>query len=115
DARQATNAGTDNDADTFGVGVGDFETGVLPGLHASHNAVMDEGIHLAGFLGGKVVGNVKVLDLAGNPGIEVFGVETGDGPYPRAAIDNIVPGGRNIVTDWRNNAQPGNHDASFHE
>jgi hypothetical protein len=46
--------------------LGDLEPRVAQGLDPSGHAVMDEGIHAAGFLGREVGGDVEALDLAGD-------------------------------------------------
>jgi len=114
DAGQAAYARADDGADAVGIFFCDFQAAVAPRLHARRHAVMDEAVHLLGFLGGHVLRDVEILDFTRDLGVESRGIETSDTPDARTPVDDIVPCAVNIAADWRNNTQTGNDDTSFH-
>src|SRR5690606_18982036 len=114
DAGQAADARPDDGADAVGIFFGDFDAGIPPGLHPGRHAIMDEDIHLLGFLGRHVLRNVAILDFARYLGIERRWVESGDSPYSRPPIYDLVPCAVNILAHWRDDTQTGNDDTSFH-
>ncbi|CFP59774.1 Uncharacterised protein [Bordetella pertussis] len=75
---------------------------------------MDEGIHLAGFFGGHVLGDVEILDLAGDVRRQRGRVETGDAADAGTSVDDIVPGAGNVVAHGANDTQAGDDDSSLH-
>ncbi len=78
DQRQATDARADVDADAFGIGLGDFETGVADGLDARGHAVLDEQVHPSRFLGIEILPDIEIPDFARHVRGEGLGIETGD-------------------------------------
>ena len=69
DHRQAADARADHAADALGAllveGVAVRQAGVLHRLDRRGHAVVDEGVHVAGFLAGHVLLDIEALDLAG--------------------------------------------------
>ncbi|MCY1359403.1 hypothetical protein D9M69_459720 [compost metagenome] len=114
DARQAADARAHDHADAFGVGFGDFKTAIAPCLHPGSQPVMDERIHLAGFLGRDIGADVEVFDFAGNVRGDGRGIETGDAADARTSVDDIVPSGGQVVPHGRNDTQAGDDDTSLH-
>ncbi len=102
------------DADAIGVLGGDVQPRITPGLDAGRHAVMDEGIHLLGFLGPHVIGHIETLDLARDLAVEHRGVETRHPADARTTVNEVVPGGLHIVAHGRHDAQSGYDDTSFH-
>ncbi len=76
DAWQPAYARADNDADAIGIGLGDFQARVAPRLSARSHAIMDERIHLLGFLGCHVLRDIEILDLTRYLGIKRRRIET---------------------------------------
>ncbi len=96
------------------VGFGDFQAAVAQGLHPGSQAVMDEGIHLAGFLGRDIGADVEVLDFAGDVRGDGRGIETGDAADARTSVDDIVPSGGQVVADRRHDTKASDDDSSLH-
>ena len=112
-AAQATDAGTDGDADALGVFVGNFQSGIPDGLDARSHAIVDEGRHLAGVLGLHVVRDVKVLHRATEAHGKIADIKMGDGRDATLACQDIGPGIRHVSAHGGNHAQTGNNDTSF--
>ena len=111
--RQATDAGTDGDADAVRVLRRHFQPGILEGLDAGRHAVMDEGIHLALVFFRDVLLQVQTADGAADAHRKAGGVEVG---YLGDAADpgsNVAPRLCNRVSDRGHQAQTGDHNAAF--
>jgi hypothetical protein len=82
DHRQPADARADQHTDAlgllFGQRVAGGQPGILHRLDGGGHAVMDEGVHVAGFLAGDVVLDIEALDLTGKPAGQPRGIETGD-------------------------------------
>ncbi len=78
DQAQAADAGTDGNADTLGVLIRDFDTGIAECLDAGHHAVLYEGVHAARFLGRKVLRHIESFDLTCDLRSEAACIELGD-------------------------------------
>jgi hypothetical protein len=78
DHRQAADAGTDDHADAVGIFFGDDHARILQRLDTGGHAVMDKGIHVAGFLGRDVVLDIEAFDFARKTGRKWRCVELGD-------------------------------------
>lgn len=112
DHRQAADAGTDDDADAVGVLFGHDHAGILHGLDTGRHAVMDERIHVAGFLGRDVVLDVEAFDFTGKTGTESLRVKLGDGGNTGLALDRRGPRVGNIIAYRGYGAQAGNDNTT---
>jgi hypothetical protein len=109
DARDAADPGSDRDADPTSVGIVDLQPGIGDGLTARRHAVMDKLIHLFGFFFGDVIADLKAIDRTAEAGAERLDIEMGDGFDPAFAGEDVVPGGLDVQTDRRHEAQTGDH------
>ncbi|MNI30019.1 hypothetical protein D3C73_838480 [compost metagenome] len=114
DARQTADAGTHDHTNALGVGFSDFQAAITPCLHPGGQAVMDEGIHLAGFFARDIGADVEVFDFASNVRGDGRGIETGDAADARTSVDDIVPSGGQVASNGRNDTQAGDDDTSLH-
>jgi hypothetical protein len=74
---------------------------------------MDEGVHVAGFLGRHVVLDIEALDLAGKRQAEGRGVELGDRRTDaRAARQQVGPALGDRVADRADQPEAGDDDRS---
>ena len=99
DQRQTAYAGTDDDANAVCVGLGNFESAVLHGLHARGHSVVDKGVHMTRFLCRNVLVNMKVLHLACEPRAERRCIEACDGRDTGLTGDQGVPRSGNRIAD----------------
>jgi hypothetical protein len=112
DARQATDSGTDNHADPFGILFGDGQTAILHGLDSRRHAVVDEPVHVTRFFRRHVVFDVEAFDFAGETRAERGGVETGNCCDSRFTGKQRFPGFGYRVPDRGHATQSGDDDAS---
>src|SRR5690606_17694669 len=77
-------------------------------------AVMDKGVHLLGFFGRQVLGDVKIVDFTRDLRIEPGGIKACDAVNAGTAVDDIIPGQRYCISDRGHNSQSGDDNASFH-
>ena len=85
---------------------------ITHGLHAGGQSVMDEGVHVAGFLRGDVLLDAEALDLTGEPGGHGRGIELGDAGDAGLARNEIAPGLIDRVAHGGDEAQAGDDDAT---
>src|SRR5690606_9815176 len=111
---QPTDAGPDDDANAVGILFGDIKATVFPCLQTRSQTVMDEGIHLARLFGGHQFSDIESPDFAGNVAIEISRIKTGNAADAGTAIDEVVPGGGDVVAYRGNNTETGDADASLH-
>src|SRR5690606_14319768 len=90
------------------------EPGILPRIDAGCDTIVNERVHLLGFFGRQILRNIEILDFAGDLRAERRGIETADAANAGTAVYNVIPGLRYFVSDWGNNAQTCNDNASFH-
>lgn len=112
DHRQAADAGTDQHADALRVGFGHFQPAVLDGLDAGGDAVMDERIHVPGFLRRDVLLGAEALHFAREMAGEVRRIELRDGGDTGLAGDEIGPAVGNIIANRRNQPQACNDNTT---
>src|SRR5450631_1465632 len=115
DHRQTTDARTDIHADTFGILLGDFQPGILECFHSGHQTEMDESVHAARILGGKVLRDIKIFHFAGNLSCHRTGIkmsDIGNAGFPR---DNVLTDRWNPYPDWGDDPQSGNDKSAFRE
>ena len=98
-----TNSGTDCDANSVAILIGDFKTGILHRLNTRDKTKLDKTIHSARVLLGDVVVHVEIRHRAAKPDREVRSIERLDGPY--AAVTSNQPGPRQV----HSGAQRGQH------
>ena len=92
DASDSANPRADGDTDAIGIFLGDFNTGILESLATRRDAIMDEDIHLFGFLLADVIGDVEMADAAANAAGKLGNVENLDGTNPASSIQYALPG-----------------------
>ncbi|MCY1415236.1 hypothetical protein D9M71_307100 [compost metagenome] len=92
DIGQTTDAGAHGHADALAIGIGDFQTGIAHRLETGCQAVLDEEVHLASFLGRQVVLDIEALDRAAKAGIEGRDIHMPDG------TDATLPGQHALPT-----------------
>jgi len=109
DHRQPADAGTDHHTDLRAVLVRDLQAAVTQRLGARGQPVVDERIEMPGFLGGKVGLDREIPHLSGNLAGECAGIETGDPADAGLARHDVLPGGRDIVSDRGHDPQSGDH------
>jgi hypothetical protein len=88
------------------------QPGILHRLDGSRQPVVDEGIHVAGFLGGHVVLDLEALDLARELAGQVGRVEAGDPVDATAAGDDGVPAIGHRVAHGTDEPQARDDDAA---
>jgi hypothetical protein len=115
DHRQTTDARTDVHADTLGILCGDFQPGILECFDTRHQAEMDEAIHAAGILGGKMLGDIEIFYFAGNLSGHRRRIKMSDVGNARLARDDILPGRGYPDPDRGDDPQPGNHNSAFRQ
>ena len=93
DQRQAADAGTDAHADPLAVAGVVLDARVAHRLHRGDEPVVDERVVAARFLRRKILRDVEVLDLAGDPRRERRRVEARDRRDARARVPDRVPRG----------------------
>src|SRR4051812_1538233 len=84
-----------------------FNTRIPDRLDSRSHAIMDENVHSARILGGKITGNIKIFNFSGYLGSKCGSIEAGNTGNNRVSSENIVPRIGNGVTDRRNDTQPG--------
>ena len=92
DTSDPTDAGTDRDSDPVGIVISHDYTGVLKSLATRSQAVMDEDIHLLGFLVRDVIGDVEISHTPANAGRELRHIENLKGGYSAFAVKYAFPG-----------------------
>ena len=113
DRADAADPGAHRDAVAVRVGLLDREAGVLHRLHARRDAVVHEGVALAGFFRLEVLADVEVADRAGETGREGAGVEVLDGADAADAVADVVPALGNGVAYGRDQPKARDDDASL--
>src|SRR5207248_153694 len=89
--------------------------GVLDRFDRRRQAVMDEGIHAARFLGRQIAGDIETLHLARDLRAQAGGIEAGNAGDSGLAGNDIGPRLGDADSDWSNNAETGNdYSALFH-
>ncbi len=73
--------------------------------------IVDEGVHVPGFLAGDVVLDIEALDLACNPAGEVRRIKAGDGTYTGAPSQQVGPAVLHGIAHRADETQPGDDDA----
>ena len=112
DIGQAADAGAHGHTDTLTIGVSDVQPGITHGLEAGSETVLDEQVELARLLGGEIFLDIEALERpakTGGVGRQVHMLDQTDATAPG---QNALPAARHIVTQWRQHAHTGNHDAS---
>ena len=112
DVGQAADAGAHDHADALSVGIGDFQSGMSHCLEAGGQAVLNEQIELARFLGGQVLLDIETLHRAAEAGGEGGNVHVLKRTDAAAASQNTFPAARHIGTQRRKHTHPGDHDTS---
>ncbi|MNM68678.1 hypothetical protein D3C81_802420 [compost metagenome] len=91
DIGQATDTRAHGHADALAVGIGDFQAGVAHCLKAGGQAVLDEEVHLASFLGRQVVLDIEALDRATETGGKSRDIHMPDGPDATLSCQHTLP------------------------
>ncbi|MNE24087.1 hypothetical protein D3C80_1173650 [compost metagenome] len=91
DIGQAANARTHGHADALAIGIGDFQTGIAHRLETGCQAVLDEEVHLASFLGRQVVLDIEAFDRAAKTGGESRDVHMPNGTDTTLARQHTLP------------------------
>ena len=109
DQRQTANARADVHPDAHSLLVAERfvggQTRIFDSLHRCGNAVVDEGVHRAGFLGSHVVFHIEALDLARDLAGKGAGIEFGDRPNARLPGQQSLPGSRDGISYRADTAQ----------
>src|SRR5690606_9426599 len=113
DAAHAADAGADQGADALGVLLGHLQAGVLHGLEAGSQAIVDEGVHLLDVLRRQEGLRVEIAHFAGDAGGIGRGIGVGDRADAAAAGLDAVPGSGQGVADGRDDAHTGDDDATM--
>jgi hypothetical protein len=117
DQWQSANARANIAANTHGFVIGQCLAGgqarVGHGLHGGGNAVVDKGVHAAGFFGGHVVLHVKTLHLTRNFAGKGAGIKLGDGVNTRVACQQVAPGGLHRIAHRADAAQTRHYHSAF--
>jgi hypothetical protein len=82
------------------------------GFLGRHQGVLGEGVVLAGLGPVQVIQRVEALDFAGKTGLELAGVEVGDGGRPTHAGAQGAAEGVGVVGNGRQRAHAG-HNHTF--
>ncbi len=112
DGTDAADAGADGHAHAFRVGLVDLQAGIPDRVDGSGDAVVDEGVHLAGLLPREVVGDLEVPHLTAEAHRERGCVEALDRTDPGTTREHVLPGPFQGVADRGDHPQPGNHYAA---
>jgi hypothetical protein len=112
DHRQAADAGADRHADAAGILLGAGEPRIRDGLGTRGHAVLDEQVHLAGFLGIQVGTDVEVLDGTPEARVEAADIEVLDGGNAALAGHDVRPALVHGISHRRDQAEPGHHNPS---
>ena len=115
DHRQPANAGTDVYADTLGILLGYFQSGILQRLHSGNQTEMDKPVHASCIFGGKKLRDIEILHFAGNLCRHCAGIKVGDSGNAGFSRDDILPNGGNPYPDWGNDSQSGNDDSTLRQ
>ena len=89
-----------------------FKAGLGQGLLRGRQAVVHELVEAAGILGGNEIGDVEVLDLAGDTRRQCGNVEFGHGADAALSVAKGVPRGLDGVAHRRHETKPGNDYAT---
>ena len=116
DQRQAADARTHEHADALGLFFGQLiagrKTGIAHRLEGRREPVMDEAIHVPGFLGGDVILDLEALDLTREMARHAAGVEAGDGGNAGTSGEDVGPAFGNGIADRADQAKTCNDDTA---
>ena len=113
DGVDAADAGTDGNADAFGIAVRLFDASVAHGLDAGDHAVLNEGVEPPRLLALDVVRHLDVFHLGGDGDALAGGVEGVDRRRSAGAGEGVPPRFVHGVADGRQQAETGHGDTSF--
>jgi hypothetical protein len=113
DKFDAANTGSHRHPDAMTVVFADLQPGVFDGVDARGNAIVDEGIVLALFLGREVLVDIEVPHAAGNSRGEATGVEILDETDTGITLDNVLPGIIQPAAHRRDDPHAGDDNATF--
>ena len=113
DAANAADAGTNQYARTFGIGVGDFQAGIVHRHIRRCQAVMDEDIHLFDIFRRQERFRIEPAHFTGNAGVVSGCVEMADRTNTGTAVADRIPGTGQIISDRRDDAHAGNDNATL--
>ena len=82
------------------------------GFGGGNQAVLDEGVHRFGFLGGNHGGHIQPLDFARNAAGKSRCIKTGDGGDAALACQQAGPALADVVADGADAAQAGDDNAA---
>ena len=112
DAREPPYPRANGDADAMRIRFADLEPAVANRLNGSRYSVVDERVHLAGFLARDVLADVEILDGTNDAHRHVCRVEVRDRSNPAAPGDDVLPAFLHGVADWRQMAKARDYHAT---
>ena len=96
---ETADAGGENHADTVLVEVLVVEVGIVDGLAGSHEGIHGVEVERAGLLAVEMLRRIEILELAGKLGLELRGVEMGDGAGAADSVNSVIPAFRHVLAD----------------
>ncbi len=115
DHRQPADPGTDVYADTLGILLGYFQSGILQRLHSGNQSEMDKPVHASCIFGGKKLRDIEILYFACNLCRHCAGIKVGDSGNAGFPREDILPNGGNPYPYWGNDSQSGNDDSTLRQ
>ena len=105
--------GADIDADPLRVAFRHNQSGIIDRHLGRGEAVVDERVHAPDFLGRHPLVRLEVFHFPGKPGRQHRRIEPRDGTDTAAAVDHVIPGLGNTISDGRDDTETRYDDASF--